>query len=64
MSVLSPSLPPLKYSTTRLRRERPWARAMSVRNEGAAKPTVNAATPPRTKSRLFIAMMINLIPDP
>ena len=34
------------------------------RNDGAAKPSVNAATPPRTKSRLFIAMFVDLIPEP
>ena len=59
--MLSPSLPPLRYSTTRLRRERPCALAMSVRNDGAAKPSVNADTPPRTKSRLVIAMLLILL---
>src|SRR5215218_5652955 len=56
MSVLSASLPPLRYRTTRLRRARPCARARSDRNAGAAKLTVKAATPPRTNSRLVIAM--------
>jgi hypothetical protein len=32
---------------------------MSVRNAGAAKPTVKAATPFRTKSRLVMDMMVN-----
>src|SRR5215210_6769727 len=56
MSVLSASLPPLRYSTTKFRRPRPCARARSDRNAGAAKLTVKAATPPRTNSRLVIAM--------
>src|SRR5512144_1178385 len=57
MSVLSASFPPLRYSTTRLRRARPCARAMSERNAGAAKVTVKAATPPRTNSRLVMGML-------
>src|SRR5262245_39281930 len=43
--------------TTRLRETAPCARAMSTRNAGAAKLSVNAATPSRRKSRreTFIA---------
>src|SRR5438045_7199924 len=55
--MLSASLPPLRYSTTRLRRVLPCARAMSVRKAGAAKVTVKAATPPRTNSRLVMGMI-------
>ena len=57
VGLLSASLPPLRYSTTRLRRLCPCAAARSERNAGAANPTVKAATPPRTNSRLLIGMM-------
>src|SRR5688572_17786342 len=43
--MLRASLPPLRYSTTRLRRVLPCARARSDKNAGAARPTVKAATP-------------------
>ena len=52
MSVLSASFPPARNSTTKLRPDAPWARARSVRNAGAANPTVNADIPLRTKGRL------------
>src|SRR5215217_4386159 len=61
MTVLSASLPPLKYSTTRLRRDCPCAMARSERKRGAANPTVNAETPPRTKSRLVMDMPRRLL---
>ena len=48
-SVLRPSLPPARSRTTRLRLEAPCACARSDRNAGAAKLTVNAATPFLTK---------------
>src|SRR6266545_4166984 len=51
INMLSASLPPLRYRTTRLRRDEPCARARSERNAGAAKLKVNAATPPRMNSR-------------
>jgi hypothetical protein len=54
--MLSESFPPLRYNTTRFRRERPCARARSERKAGAAKLIVNAATPPRTNSRLVMGM--------
>src|SRR5436190_3925816 len=49
--MLSASLPPLRYRTTRLRRALPCASARSERNAGAAKLKVNAETPPRMNSR-------------
>src|SRR5579859_6468837 len=58
ITVLSASLPPLRYSTTRLRRELPCASARSDRNRGAVKPTVKAVTPPRTNARLVIVMRL------
>src|SRR5215204_5359771 len=60
MTVFSASLPPERYSTTRLRDRAPWARAMSARNDGAVKLTVNAATPPRMKSRREMAITFPL----
>src|SRR5438132_13952799 len=59
--MLSASLPPLRYRTTRLRVCDPCARARSHRNSGAEKVTVNAATPPLTNWRLVIS---TLIPNP
>src|SRR4029453_7973892 len=56
--MLSPSLPPLRYKTTRLRRAVPWARARSERKAGAAKLKVNAETPPRMNSRRVNAMTL------
>src|SRR5437762_1084001 len=52
--MLSPSFPPVKSRTTRLRPLAPCARARSERNAGAAKLNVNAATPFLTKSRRVI----------
>src|SRR5437870_2480425 len=46
--------------TTRLRETAPCARAMSTRNAGAAKLTVNAATPPRMNSRRVTLVAISL----
>src|SRR5229473_3399088 len=43
--MLSPSLPPVRSNTMRLRLVAPCARAKSDRNCGAAKLTVNAGTP-------------------
>src|SRR5262245_35688138 len=50
MTVLSASLPPLKYRMTRFRRLAPCARARSEMKAGAAHVIVNAETPPRMKS--------------
>src|SRR5262252_7051241 len=52
--MLSASLPPPRYRTTKLRVCVPCARARSDRNSGAANVTVNAATPPFTNCRLVI----------
>src|SRR5262249_30998100 len=48
--------------TTRFLETAPCARAMSTRNAGAAKLTVNAATPPRMNSRrvTLVAMFVPL----
>src|SRR6188474_3021156 len=51
MTVLSESLPPLRYTTTRLRDGTPCANAMSHSICGAANPNVNAVTPPLTNCR-------------
>src|SRR6266536_4116747 len=61
--MLSESLPPLRYSTTRLRPVADCARARSLRKSGAAKVTVNAATPPCTNCRrvIFICDLLQLI---
>src|SRR6185369_9973530 len=56
--------------TTRLRDTAPCARAMSTRNAGAAKLSVNAATPSRMNSRrvTLVAMVLLYMnwysPDP
>ena len=52
ITVLSESLPPERYTTTRLRDGTPWAKAMSHNTCGAAKPKVKAVTPPLTNCRL------------
>ena len=56
LSYGSESFPPARYSTTRLRECAPCARARSQRNSGAAKVTVNAATPPLTNCRRVTLM--------
>src|SRR4051812_19979958 len=54
--MLSASLPPERYKTTRFRLFAPCARARSQRKSGAAKVTVNAAAPLVTNCRLVIFM--------
>src|SRR5260221_496346 len=46
---------------TRFLEPAPWARAMSARKAGAAKLTVNAATPSRMKSRRVTCMALSLL---
>src|SRR6266542_2025636 len=60
--MLSPSLPPVRSSTTRLRLNAPCARARSDRNAGAAKLIVNAATPSFKKARRVIMVRISVGP--
>src|SRR5579872_2591755 len=61
MSVLSPSLPPVRSSTTRFRLTAPCARARSDRKAGSAKPIVTAATPFFLSTRRVIAMSDHLV---
>src|SRR5262245_56332004 len=58
MSTLSPSTPPSRSITTRLRFAALWACAISVRNAGAMKPTVKLATPPLTNCLRVIFIVI------
>src|SRR3954471_13901237 len=54
--MLSASLPPERYKTTRFMLCAPCARARSHRKSGAAKVTVNAAAPLVTNCRLVTFM--------
>ena len=50
--MLSESLPPDRYTTTRFREERPLRHREIAEELRRREARVNAATPPRTKSRL------------